>query len=94
MADRELITKFMTFTQTGAIVENYNSILFTNFGTVNATIGGFPLPANPTPGLPGATVTWSHNANEVNMTNIIVDFPNGAAGALVWAIITYYKDRF
>lgn len=92
--DRELVTKFMPFTQTGAIVEGYNSISFTNFGTVNATVGNFPLPCNPVPGLPGASLNWAHNANEVNMTNIIIDFPNGDTGALVWAVITYYKDRF
>lgn len=85
IADRPILTKFLTYTATSEIPQNYNAVRIINAGTIDCTVGVLPL-------APGASVGWSYNQFEIDQSQIYIDFPNGNAGAVVYVILTYFKD--
>lgn len=89
--DRKLITQVTTVTATGQIQSGWNSVLLINMGTVLATVNTMPLVPNVTPGQPGAGLRISHNANEVDDSQLYIDFPNGNTGGKVYVVANYYE---
>lgn len=84
--DRQVVTTMLQVQSPQSVPFAYNGILFINKGTALARINNFPLAA-------GQSIGWQHNANEVNKSDTVIDFPNGNTGADIWAIIIYYKDN-
>lgn len=83
--DRQTKTTFRTYNSPGQSVTNFNAIRFINKGSVTATVNSFPI-------APGESMGWAHNRGEIDTGVYTIDFPSGNTGAILWAIIIYFKD--